>query len=187
MEEAYTRNNIRTARRFLNRLGLEYDTMSPSTKKYLLDLQPSAPTNASSMMVSTLAAKDDAPPSPSLKGEMKMVSNKFNTIVNTDMEMRGGYLVLPSEYFGVDSGAYLSATGGAGTDARKGMYTRNDLKLFKNAYEKKYMRKLRMSAAAHDHALCSLNNYVDTSVIRAVRKGKGRLTKGGMHSEMIQK
>jgi hypothetical protein len=59
--------------------------------------------------------------------------------------------------------------------------------MFKNAYEKKYMRKLRMSAAAQDHALCSLNNYVDTSVIRAVRKGKGRLTKGGMHSEMIQK
>lgn len=190
MEQEYTRSNIRAARRFLTRLGLQYETLSPSTKKYLLDLQPSAPPNSSSMIVPS-SLNETQPAAPSIKTDLKMVSNKFNNIVNNDLEMRGGNLVLPAEYFGVDSGAYVSASRGGSPSVESskcsaGLYTSKDINMFKNAYEKKYMRKLRMSNAARNYALQTLNNYVDTSVIRAVHKNKGKLTKGGMKSEMIR-
>lgn len=187
MEQEYTRSNIRAARRFLTRLGLQYETLSPSTKKYLLDLQPSAPSNTSAMIMPSSLNETLTTAVTPIKSDLKLVSNKFNNIVNNDLEMRGGNLVLPAEYFGVDSGAYVSASGGGSEGTcQKGLYTSKDLNMFKNAYEKKYMRKLRMSNTARNYALQTLNNYVDTSAIRAVHKSKGKLTKGGMKSEMIR-
>ena len=88
-----TSGKVTKARRFLERLGLSYDAMSPSTRKYLLDMEPSDSMNTNPAMV---------------------MSKQFDTIVDKEMEpMRGGRVSFPASYFGApESPSYESVGGG---------------------------------------------------------------------------
>ena len=188
--EGYEQKQIRRASQFLQRLGLSYNSVTPATQKYILDM---APTN-------NFGADNPA---------MVSMQKKFDETVSNEMiPMSGGRVAFPAEYFGAaDTGAYHStmpasssastlppdgcmarfgqeATFSGGASQAGGYLNSKDLALMKASYQKKYMRKLRIPDASKTRLLSKLNTSIDAAVINAVKKHKGKLTKGGLVSEL---
>ena len=187
--EGYEQKQIRRASQFLQRLGLSYNSVTPATQKYILDM---APTN-------NFGADNPA---------MVSMQKHFDQTVSNEMiPMSGGRVAFPAEYFGAaDSGAYNSieppsttastlpsdgcvarfgteSTFAGGAAQEGGYLNAKDLALMKASYQKKYLRKLRMPDVSKTTLLRRLNSKIDTAVMNAVKKNKGKLTKGGLVSE----
>lgn len=188
--EGYEQKQIRRASQFLQRLGLSYNSVTPATQKYILDM---APTNS-------CGADNPA---------MVYMQKKFDQTVSNEMiPMKGGRVAFPAEYFGApDTGAYHSvepastsattlpsdgcvarfgqeATFSGGAPQSGGYLNAKDLGLMKASYQKKYMRKLRIPDASKTRLLAKLNTTIDAAVINAVKKHNGKLTKGGLMIEL---
>jgi hypothetical protein len=151
-----TSGKVTKARRFLERLGLSYDAMSPSTRKYLLDMEPSDSMNTNPAMV---------------------MSKQFDTIVDKEMEpMRGGRVSFPASYFGAPESPSYESVGGGG---KPGYFTMRDVEVLQRGYQKKFLRKLRIEKHSKTALLNRLNNRMDQAVLKTVRENKGKLTIGG--------
>lgn len=188
--ESYEQKQIRRASQFLQRLGLSYNSVTPATQKYILDM---APTNN---------CGSDNP-------AMVAMNKQFESTISNEMvPMSGGRVAFPAEYFGAPpSGAYETvppqatvvaavpedgcvarfaepSTFQAGGGQGGGYLTRKDLTMMKQSYQKKYLRKLRIPESSKEAMLQRLNTKLDIAVMNAVKKNKGRLTKGGLIAEM---
>jgi hypothetical protein len=188
--EGYEQKQIRRASQFLERLGLSYNSVTPATQKYILDM---APTN-------NFGSDNPA---------MVAMNKQFEKTVSDEMvPMSGGRITFPAEYFGApDSGAYQSvqpdatvastvpvdgctarfgeaSTFAGGASQQGGYLNAKDLALMKASYQKKYLRQLRMPNASKEALLRRLNNKLDVAVMNAVKKNKGRLTKTALVAEL---
>lgn len=85
MDEEFDTSHIRKASQFLERLGLKYDTMSPPTKRYLLNYVLVPPGNGDHMM----------------GNPGNVMATKFANMVDHEMvPVSGGRVSFPSEFFG---------------------------------------------------------------------------------------
>jgi hypothetical protein len=180
--------SIRKTRKFLENLGLTYDKISPATQKYILDMSLKEENNPEVLASS-------------------IIGMKFNNKVNTNMS--GGRVSLPIEYFGTPTDNYvenpmiqdtsvgtelvragLSETPvlqtGGGKSSRFGNFLDySDYKKLQAQYENKFMRKLTLKPYQKKALIDSLNNDIETAVIKAVKDNNhGRLTKTGLSKSL---
>jgi hypothetical protein len=170
-----TNNTLKNAKSFLGKLGLSYDTLSPVSQKYLLDLQPSN--------------------SGDISGSI--VSHKFNNKISS-IPMSGGRISNPIEFFGVETNNYHSLsthqndfmttdvlarvgldiqTGGK-SSKKIGLLKYKDYDILKNNYEKKFLRKLSLKELEKKALIDNLNYEINTAVIKSIKEHKhGKLTK----------
>jgi hypothetical protein len=173
-------SSVRKASSFLKSLGLSYDKVSPATQKYLLDMNL------------------DYQSSPEVISS-SVIGMKFNNKINSHMS--GGRISFPIEYYGTQTQNYvetsvsqneatsidnslvrtgLEHTGGSENTVRcmKGGYlTIKDYKKYQEQYEKKFLRKLKLSADQKKMVIRSLNEEIEKAFIQSVKDNKfGRLT-----------
>lgn len=175
----HNNHSEKKVRSYLKKIGLSFDKISQSTQQYLLNMTPTDDISAEMIASSIL-------------------SMKFNNMVNSNMS-GGGRVVLPSEYFGVESNNYhdivvttevdtslarpgleYTSTGAGQTESkpRCGLVTYKDYKKFHEVYEHKFLRRLKMSAVQKKAIVDKMNADIEQAIISAVKQNKyGKLTK----------
>lgn len=179
-----TAASLRKASSFLKSIGLSYDKVSPATQKYLMDMSLAYETSPEVISGS-------------------VIGMKFNNKINSSMS--GGRVTLPIEYFGTPTQNYtaeasgasanttadvarpgLEYSGGSGDNRpHHGMLSMNDYKKLQAQYEKKYLRKLKLSAEQKKAVLRSLNEDIERAFVQSVKENKyGRLTVSGLKKNL---
>ena len=150
------------ANQFMERLGLSYDALAPKTKSFLLDMVP----------VGTTLPVDGSAAAVAHSSKHMPMHDRFNRIVDHTLMQKGGWYVLPSEYFGADSHRYTSPVVGGGNIGAK-FFTISDINTFTKMYEKRFMRKLRLSKAAKEELRTRMDHGVQAMLADAVHQSKG--------------
>ena len=162
---------LKRAREFLTNIGLSYETLSPSTQNYLLDMTG---TNIGD--------------SPVTSGSI--ISHKFNTKVNS---MNGGGTYFPSEYFTdipskhyMDNISYnetstttnLSRAGIIQSGGGGLLSIKKDYKQLKSQYENKFLRGLNINKHTREQIIQDINIEINNAVLKSIKEHKkGKLTK----------
>lgn len=162
-----SREQLKRMADFLQELGINYKTLTPQTQKYLLEYD-----NDLSSTISGSAM------------------NTFTQELNKGVQS-GGRVMLPAEYFGLTSDAYVkdpgfTTTSGEIVHARAGiaqhggsvskLYTSKDYPKFKSQYENMFLRKLRMSDQMKTHLINKVNTDVTQKIMSSIKQNGGNLT-----------
>ena len=211
MEEEFDVTHVRKASQFLERLGLKYDTMSAPTKKYLLNYVLVPPGtgehmmgNPGNVMTSKFADMVDKEMVPVSGGRVSFPSEFFGAsphpsyqsapsgTVTSGVPMDGcmarmGLDANPAMQGSAGTGSVLSGGGrrrasrGGGDD---GYYSTKDIDNLRRAYEKRFIRKLRMTKGAKEQVRMRMNNMVNVALIDTARAHGGKVVKGGLSTRI---
>jgi hypothetical protein len=149
------------ANQFMERLGLSYDALAPKTKSFLLDMVP----------VDTPLQVEGSAAAVAHSSKHTPMHNRFNRMVDHTLMQKGGWSVLPSEYFGADSHRYTSPVVVGGGGAK--FFTISDVNTFSKMYEKRFMRKLRLSKAAKEEMRARMDHGIQAMLADAVHQSRG--------------
>lgn len=176
--------SVRKTSSFLESIGLSYDKVSGSTQKYLLDMS------------------FDYGHSPEVISG-SIIGMKFNNKINNNMT--GGRIAFPIEYYGIETQNYMESQnnptvidssnmvragieytgGGNKKHTDKGYLSMKDYKTLKQAYERKFLRKLKMSVDEQKKLMKSMNSDIEKAFINSVKENKfGKLTKSVLNKNL---
>ena len=214
MEEAFDATHVRKASQFLERLGLKYDTMSAPTKKYLLNYVLVPPGsgehmmgNPGNVMSSKFVDMVDKEMVPVSGGRVSFPSEFFGAsphpsyqsaasgTVTSGVESAGcmarmGLDASPAMQGSAGTGSVLAggaprrratASRGGGDD---GYYSTKDIDNLRRAYEKRFIRRLRMTRDAKEQVRTRMNNMVSMALVDTARSHGGKLVKGGLSTRI---
>ena len=199
MDEEFDVSHVRKASQFLERLGLKYDTMSAPTKRYLLNYVLIPPGNGDHMMgnpgnvmTTKFAGMVDNEMVPVSGGRVSFPSEFFGAAPNPSyVSMSTGTMTSDVPVDGCMARLGLVASPGAmqGGGARRGVkrgggddgyYSTKDIDNLRRAYEKKFIRKLRMTKGTKEQVRTRMNNMLNVAIIDTARTHGGRVVKGGL-------
>ena len=170
MNTSSEKKQLKRAQSFLSTLGLSYDTLSPATQKYLLDL------SGNHMNPETISGS--------------VISQKFNSRLNTAISQNGGATSFPSEYFTNAPTSHYSTIVNytqtsslpdvtrAGLEHSGGLIKYNDFNSLKKAYEKRFIRQLNVNKKQQKDIINDLNKDIEKAVRKSINENpKRNLTK----------
>ena len=176
MDSLTEKKQLKRAQTFLKNLGLSYDTLSPATQKYLLDL------GGNHMTPDMISGS--------------IVSQKFNSTINSAVAQNGGGTSFPSEYFtNVPTSHYSTnvsyTTTSSSPDLARvglqqsgGLLKYSDYSNLKTAYEKKFLRQLKLNKTQQKNVIDKLNVDINTAFNKSLKENKNKLTKNNLQKHL---
>jgi len=176
MDSSTDTKQLKRAQTFLKNLGLSYETLSPATQKYLLDL------GGNHMTPDMISGS--------------IVSQKFNSTINSAIQQNGGGTSLPSEYFtNIPTSHYstnvsYTATSSSPSLARVGLQQSgglvkySDYSNLKSAYEKKFLRQLKLNKKQQKDIIDNINSDIVYAVNNSMKQNKNKLTKNNLQKHL---
>ena len=125
-----------------------------------------------------------------------IISHKFNSAINSAVTQNGGGTTFPSEYFTNIPTAHYSTNVGytstsssldvarVGLQHSGGLVKYSDYSNLKSAYEKKFLRQLKLNKKQQKGVIDNINYDIVYAVNNSMKQNKNKLTKNNLQKHL---